>query len=126
MQPKPPRAAKPEENLTMKKIVFPTDDSVSAAIGRAETILDLYSKAQPTTAWGGWQEMVTQAIADLAILSHIECGIACAEAQADGDQYCGGHSADSACEYGAELAEEMLEEQRQSDLRGLYEEGGVA
>lgn len=110
----------------MKRNDFPTDDSITAAANRAEAVLGLYSKAKPTAQWGGWQEMLTQAIADLAILSQIEANVANAEAQADGESGGGGYDATLACEHGADLAETMFKSQERSDLRSLYEEGGVA
>ena len=110
----------------MKRTDFPTDDSITAAANRAEAVLGLYSKARPTAQWGGWQEMLTQAIADLAILSQIEANVAHAEAQAEGESGGGGYDAGLACEHGAELAETMFKEQERRDLRCLYEEGGVA
>ncbi len=112
--------------MTTRRNDFPTDDSINAAANRAEAVLSIYSKAKPTAEWGGWQEMLTQAIADLAILSQIEANVAHAEARADGESGGGGYDAGLACEHGADLAETMFKAQERSDLRSLYEEGGVA
>lgn len=102
---------------------FPLDNTTAAAHARAEAILALYKKAGCDA---GFDDTVTMAIADLAILSDIEAGISHAEAKAEGDGYQHtGTTARFACEHGAELAEETLEAERlaaQRDAGGLYDE----
>lgn len=102
---------------------FPLDNTTAGAHARGEAILALYRKAGSADSF---DEMVTQAIADLAILSDIEAGISHAEAKAEGDGYAHtGMTARSACDDGAELAEEMLEAERLAARRedgGLYDE----
>lgn len=105
------------------KNTFPLDDTRSAACCRAEAVLSLYSKAESTA---DWQDMLTGAIADLAILSESEAAVSRAEAMAEGDPsgYTG-MSVENACEEGAALARELLdEERRQADREsgGLYDE----
>lgn len=105
------------------KTMFPLDNTRSAACCRAEAVLALYKSAGCREEW---QEMLTMAIADLAMLSDAEYGVSCAEARSEGDP-CGGTgmSAESACEEGAALAREVMdEEQRQAarDDGGLYDD----
>ena len=107
----------------MKRNDFPLDDSLTAAANRAEAVLSLYSKARPTARWGGWQEMLTQAIADLAILSQMESDIANAEALADGESGGGGYDAALACEHGADLAETMFKDAERESMNELYRDG---
>jgi len=107
----------------MKRNDFPLDESITAAANRAEAVLGLYSKAKPTAQWGGWQEMLTQAIADLAILSQIEANVANAEARADGESGGGGYDAALACEHGADLAETMFKDAERESMNELYRDG---
>ena len=92
------------------KNTFTLDDTRSAACCRAEAVLALYSKAGSTE---NWQEMLTGAIADLAILSESEAAVSRAEAMAEGDPsgYTG-MGAESACEEGGALARELLDDER--------------
>lgn len=99
---------------------FPLDDTTSAACTRAEAILSLYRRAGSDASF---DEMLTEAIADLAILSDVEAGISHAEAMAEGDGYRHtGMTARSACENGADIAEELLEAERLAARRG---DGGL-
>lgn len=102
---------------------FPLDNTRSAACCRAEAILALYPRTENAE---GWQETLTMAIADLAILSEAEAALSQAEARAEGDP-CGGTgmSAEYVCEDGAALAREVMDEERRQAARedgGLYDE----
>lgn len=102
---------------------FPLDDTTAAAHSRGEAILALYTSAGMA---GDFAELLTGAIADLAILADIEAGVSRAEAAAEGDPHGGsGLTARLACEDGADLAEDILESERLEASRGdggLYDE----
>lgn len=106
-----------------KQNLFPLDDTTAAAHARGEAILALYKKAGCDA---DFDEAVTMAIADLAVLSDIVAGISHAEARAEGDGYAhSGMPARRACEDAADIAEEMLEAEREAARRddgGLYDE----
>jgi hypothetical protein len=90
---------------------FPITDDVSGACARAETILEHYGKARGQSR-GDLFTLVARAMADLAILSDVEYGIAWGEARAEGGDYPHGHSAESACDEAGEIARETLNDDR--------------
>jgi hypothetical protein len=113
-----------KENLTMKRNDFPTDESITAASGRAEAVLSLYSKAKPAQEWGGWQAMLSQAIADLAILSQAEAIVAHAEAKAEGEPCAlDSMSIREACEDAADIAETMWRDAERESMNELDRDG---
>lgn len=89
---------------------FPLDNTRSAACCRAEAIISLYPRSSSPSEW---QETLTTAIADLAILAEAEAALSQAEARAEGDP-CGGTglNAEAACEEGAAMARDVIEEER--------------
>jgi hypothetical protein len=97
----------PKENLAMPtKNDFPIDETITAAANRAEAVLSIYSNSKPSTEWGGWQAMLSQAIADLAILSQTEAIVAHAEAKADGESCAVGcMGIRDVCDVAADIAE---------------------
>lgn len=108
----------------MKRNDFPTDESITASANRAEAVLSLYSKARPAQEWGGWQAMLSQAIADLAILSQTEAIVAHAEARAEGEPCAfDSMSIREACEDAAELAETMWRDAERESMNELDRDG---
>jgi hypothetical protein len=102
--------------MTTRNIL--TENTSGGAHARAERLMDFYAKMTGRATRGAaFEETLAEMVADLAIHWEIECGVAAAEAIAEGGVG-GGGTIEGICELGAGFARDLLDAEYEASRRG--------